>query len=151
MSQPAAPFDASRHQWIAAATGPEANTRSRTTYLRPAWNMAMVRGTPLNAGGCLEYCIQTGDAPAAGHCSGCHSRVTKSGCPLGSHDQCGCGSFCRKRSGHVQLRGAKFWPRRSPTARSLDVLWVDSVATRREVSSRTVTRLKLRNLTGHCR
>lgn len=86
---------------ILAGGGFEANPRMRCQYLGPNWDIARVRGTPFNNGGCLEVAMRDIYAQPAGNWSGCHSvawdanadpntgdreasnEYTKSGYPLG--------------------------------------------------------------------
>ena len=86
---------------ILAAGGFEANPRMRSSYLGPGWDLAYVRGTPFNNGGCLEMAMRDVSAKPAGNWSGCHATAwdanappnigdrevsnefTKSGYPLG--------------------------------------------------------------------
>lgn len=86
---------------ILAAGGFESNSRMRSQFLGPGWDMAMVRGTPHNTGDCLEMAIRSLDAQPYGNWSGCHAvawdanadphvgdrvasnEYTKSGYPLG--------------------------------------------------------------------
>lgn len=57
---------------ILASGGFEANTEWRTRYLGPGWDLAKVRGTPLNTGDGIRMALEVG-ANAAGNWSGCHS------------------------------------------------------------------------------
>ncbi|KAH8586247.1 hypothetical protein B0O99DRAFT_74978 [Bisporella sp. PMI_857] len=86
---------------ILAGGGFEANPRMRCQYLGPNWDIARVRGTPFNNGGCLEIAMRDLFAQPTGNWSGCHSVAwdanadpntgdreasnehTKSGYPLG--------------------------------------------------------------------
>lgn len=86
---------------ILAAGGFESNSRMRSQYLGPGWDLAKVRGTPFNTGDCLEMAVRDVGAKQAGNWSGCHSvawdfntsndtgdreisnEFTKSGYPLG--------------------------------------------------------------------
>lgn len=72
---------------ILAAGGFEANPRMRAQYLGPNWDMAKVRGTPYNTGGCLEMAIRDASAKQAGNWSGCHSVAWDANAPAHAGDR----------------------------------------------------------------
>ena len=57
---------------VLAAGGFEANPQMRAAYLGPDWDVAKVRGTPLNTGEVLRAALAHGAQPY-GHWSGCHA------------------------------------------------------------------------------
>jgi tricarballylate dehydrogenase len=65
---------------ILAAGGFQADARLRATYLGPGWDLAKVRGTPLNTGEVLMAALDAGGAPA-GHWSGCHATAWDAAAP----------------------------------------------------------------------
>jgi tricarballylate dehydrogenase len=85
---------------VLAAGGFEANAEMRREHLGPGWELAKVRGTPLNTGDLLQAALRVGAAPY-GDWSTCHSvawdaraehnesnreltnRLTRGGYPLG--------------------------------------------------------------------
>ncbi|PNS17051.1 hypothetical protein CAC42_5015 [Sphaceloma murrayae] len=72
---------------ILAAGGFEANSRMRSQYLGPGWDLAYVRGTPYNTGDCLEMAFRDVQARPAGHWSGCHSTCWDANAPKDSGDR----------------------------------------------------------------
>ncbi|KAH6981601.1 FAD binding domain-containing protein [Ilyonectria sp. MPI-CAGE-AT-0026] len=72
---------------ILAAGGFEANPRMRAQYLGPNWDLAKVRGTPFNTGGCLEMAIRDVGAKPAGNWSGCHSVAWDANAPAHAGDR----------------------------------------------------------------
>ncbi|KAJ5432103.1 FAD binding domain-containing protein [Penicillium daleae] len=72
---------------ILAAGGFEANPRMRAQYLGPNWDVAKVRGTPYNQGGCLELAMRDVSAKQAGNWSGCHSVAWDANAPAHEGDR----------------------------------------------------------------
>ncbi|ORY68180.1 fumarate reductase flavo protein subunit [Pseudomassariella vexata] len=72
---------------ILAAGGFEANPRMRSQYLGSNWDLAYVRGTPLNTGECLEMAIRDVLAKQAGNWSGCHATAWDANAPPNTGDR----------------------------------------------------------------
>jgi precorrin 3B synthase CobZ len=72
---------------ILAAGGFEANSRMRTQYLGPGWDLAKVRGTPYNSGDALETAIRDVKAKQVGNWSGCHSVAWDANAPANTGDR----------------------------------------------------------------
>ncbi|RDL30993.1 Uncharacterized protein BP5553_09782 [Venustampulla echinocandica] len=72
---------------ILAAGGFESNSRMRSQYLGPGWDLAKVRGTPFNTGDCLELAIRDVSAKQAGNWSGCHSVAWDANAPAHAGDR----------------------------------------------------------------
>lgn len=69
---PAGPRRLRERAVVLSAGGFEANPRLRAAYLGPGWDLALVRGTPYNAGEVIGMAIESG-AQVCGHWSGCHA------------------------------------------------------------------------------
>jgi len=71
---------------VLAAGGFESNPEMREEHLGAGWNLAIVRGNPLNTGEVLQMALDLGATPF-GDWSSCHSVAWDSGAPAGGGDR----------------------------------------------------------------
>lgn len=80
---------------VLAAGGFESNSRMRTQYLGPGWDLAKVRGTPYNTGDVLETAIRDVKAKQVGNWSGCHSVAWDANAPAHEGDRIASNEFTK--------------------------------------------------------